>query len=271
MKLRILLCLGLLYLLATPDQLKAQTGWRTGIVAIPAYNTFLNADDNAAFNPPTSKRELLPGMTGGLMLGYNAGAFAIRLNALYGQNGNRYSLNNITNGLEGTATCHYRGNDYPCTHLTSRLEYFKVPLLFGFETGSGALEPAKTSFSFFVGGQASFLTRANIYDNNTQFTPPTPSNETSVPDAFEQFTPIVYSGVLDFGFDFKLEEDLQLNLHVRGEYGINNVENVDASYRITEGGQTMEVPFYNPDRATTNNLSVGIMVGFTYIMRSRWN
>lgn len=269
MKLHIFLSLSLLFLMVAPGQLKAQTGWKTGIIALPGVHTFFNADDDAALNPPSSKRVLLPGMTGGLMLGYNAGAFGIRLNALYGQQGHRIGLNSITNGLGGTATCHYRGNEFPCTHYTTRLEYFRVPLMFGFQTGG--IDPPKTTFSFYVGGQASFLTKANMYDNDVNPVTPTPSNVTSYPDAFELYAPIVYSGVVDFGLDFRLDEALEMNLHVRGEYGVSDIENKSASYRLTEGGSTTEILSYPADRPTTNSVSAGLMIGLTYHLRSRWN
>jgi hypothetical protein len=269
MKLRTLFCLGLFVLFAFASQLQAQSGWKVGLVALPGYHTFLNTDDDAAFNPPTSQRLLLPGMNGGLMLGYNAGSFAVRLNALYGQQGHRIGLNSITNGLGGNATCSYRGNQFACTHFTTRLEYFKVPLLLGFTTGGA--EPPKVTFSFLVGGQASFLTKARIYDNNDVPINTIPTNATSFPDAFEQYAPIVYSGVADFGFDFELDEALEMNLHLRGEYSISDVENKDASFRLTEAGRTTEFPFYPENRPTTNSLSASLMVGLTYHLRSRWN
>lgn len=269
MKLRTIFCLGLFILFAFASQLNAQSGWKVGVVALPGVHTFHNTDDEADFNPPTSQRVLLPGMNGGLMLGYNAGSFAVRLNALYGQQGNRVGLNSITNGLGGSANCSYRGSQFPCTHLTTRLEYFKVPLMVGFQTGGE--EPPKVTFSFMVGGQASFLTKANIYDNNDVPIMPVPANITSYPDAFEQYAPVVYSGVADFGFDFQLDEALEMNLHLRGEYGISDVENKDASYRFTEGGQTTEFPFYYNDRPTTNSISASLVVGLTYHLRSRWN
>ena len=269
MKLRTIFCLGLFFLFAFTSQLQAQSGWKIGVMAMPGYHTFYNSDDEALFNPPTSQRVILPGMNGGLMLGYNAGSFAVRLNALYGQQGNRIGLNSITNGLGGNAICSYRGSQFQCTHFTTRLEYFKVPLLFGFQTGGA--EPPKVTFSFMVGGQASFLTKAKIYDNNDTPIMPIPSNVTSYPDAFEQYAPIVYSGVADFGFDFQLDEALEMNLHLRGEYGITDVENKDASFRLTEGGQTTEFMFYPENRATTNSISASLVVGLTYHLRSRWN
>ncbi|MFK7973206.1 MAG: outer membrane beta-barrel protein [Bacteroidia bacterium] len=270
MKLRILIFLGLAGLFAFTNMAQAQTGWKTGLVALPGLSTFYNSDDEANLNPPASKRGLVPGMTGGLMLGYNAGNFIVRLNTLYSQQGNRLSLNSITNGLGGNSVCSYRGDEYLCTHYTTRLEYFKVPLMFGFQTGD-SFEPSRFAFSVLVGGQASFLTKARMYDNDSNFSPSIGSNITSYPDAFEQFEPIVYSGILDFGLDINLDEDIQMNIHVRGEYGITDVENKGASFRITEGGQTTDRFLYPDGRAITNTISAGVMIGLTYNLRSRWN
>ncbi|MEZ4684879.1 MAG: hypothetical protein R3B47_02095 [Bacteroidia bacterium] len=269
MKLRTILCLGLFMLFAFASQLQASQDGKSVLLPCQATTPFIIPTMRHFLILPSSQRVILPGMNGGLMLGYNAGSFAVRLNAIYGQQGNRIGLNSITNGLGGNAICSYRGSQFQCTHFTPPGWDTSSTFAFGFQTGGA--EPPKVTFSFLVGGQASFLTKAKIYDNNDTPIMSVPSNVTSYPDAFEQFAPIVYSGVADFGFDFQLDEALEMNLHLRGEYGITDVENKDTSYRLTEGGITSERMFYPDGRATTNSISASLVVGLTYHLRSRWN
>lgn len=251
--------------LSFPAFIQAQSGFKIGIIANPAVNTLLNSDDDALINPPQIRKHLLPGMSGGLMLGYNAGAFGIRVNALYGQYGGRISFRN----LAGNATLNYRGEDYKADFFTERMEYLKIPLMVGFQTGG--FEPPKVQFSFYGGVQANFLTRARRYSDFGVVFSDVPFGATSVPDDYERYANRTFSGVVDFGFDFNMTESLQMNLHLRGEYGFTDAENKDASYRTTEGGRTVENLVYPVGRSDTNVLSAGLVVGITYQFTSRWN
>jgi hypothetical protein len=254
------------FLLLAASAVQAQRGLKLGAFAMPTLVTMYNATDNELLDPPAFKREVLGGMSGGLLVGWNPSRyFGIKLNVLYAQQGARFSNKNLANGL---ANCTYNGEKYPCTLSTTRLEYLKVPFMIGIHTND---EYAKIMWSFYGGAQLGFLTRANIYNDNTSFDPPLPPNVTDFPDAYELYETFNYSIVGETGFDIKLVDELVLNLHLRGEYSVLDAENKEASYRVTAGGRTTRVNYWQGVRGNTledqtRNISLGLLIGITYTL-----
>lgn len=230
-----------------------QKGLKLGGMAMPAFSVLYNADDSR-LDGDIFQYEPLIGMSAGAVLGWNpSDNFGIRLNVLYSQAGGRYSA---------------RESFVDRINYTTRLEYLKVPLMFGFHTSSFR---RKLMFSFYAGGQMNYLVRANQFNDNPAFEPPLPDNVTDYPDAYAQYEALTYSAVADFGLDVFLVDDFTLNVHLRAEYGLTDAENKGISYRLTENGQTNEVLFYPRSRATTNAVSVGLVIGVTRTFGARQN
>ena len=55
-----------------------------------------------------------------------------------------------------------------------------------------------------------------------------------------------------------------MNLHLRVDYSLVDVEDKEVSYQLTSGGSTSTVPFWPSTRAETNALNAGILIGITY-------
>ena len=224
----------------------AQKGLKVGAFALPMYTTLINADDNN-LSEDEYKREFLTGMAGGIVFGWNIGEnFGLRLNAIYSQQGGRYSV---------------RKDFIDDVTFTTRLEYLKFPFMIGIQSNA---EPNKIRFSFFTGFQVGILTRANTYNDNTDFEPPVPDNITRYPDAYERYEKINYSIPADIGIDIFLVDDFVMNLTLRGDYSLGDAENKDATFRVTEGGSTTYENFWPDNRAETKNFTLGILIGLTY-------
>lgn len=232
--------------------LAAQKGLKLGAFVMPTASVLYNADD-ADLEADAFRYRPLPGMSSGLVLGWNPGDhFGIRLNMVYADGGGRY------------ATRKTFVND---VNYTTRLHYLKVPLMIGLHTNSFK---RKTMFSFYTGVSPNFLVRANSFNDDTDFEAPLPPNITDYPDTYAQYEPFTLSALVDFGLDVFLVDDFVLNLHLRAEYGLGDAENKEATYRQTDGGQTREIPFWQPiTRASTSPISLGLLIGLTYTIEGK--
>ncbi|MEM6260957.1 MAG: outer membrane beta-barrel protein [Bacteroidota bacterium] len=240
------------FLLVVACKVQAQAGLKLGGLVMPQVSFLLNPDDSGQ-DPDLFQYEPLSGMAGGIVLGYNPGAiFGMRLNFIYSQQGGRYSVRNTFNDRY---------------NFTTRLEYIKVPFMLGLHSNP---ENSKVMFSLYGGIQAELLTRAFLYDDDPSFAAPLPEEITGFPDAYARYSTWAYSAVGDVGFDVKLEDNFVLTLHLRGEYGVADAEDKDASYRVTEGGITREVNYWDAQRPNvriqemTRNLNVGLVIGVVY-------
>lgn len=242
----------------------AQSGLKLGAFAMPTVSTVFNETDNDQLDPGFVTRTPLQGMATGLILGWNPGDnIGVRMNIIYQQSGNQLAIRNIATG---TSTCHYNGDEYSCNLITTRLNYLKIPLMLGITTSS---YDTKTIFSFYLGAQVGMLVKAAQYDDKLEFTPPVPANVTSWPDTYATYNKWDLAAVADIGFDIHLVDDWVLNLHLRGNYSLKDIENKEAVYRITEGGKTEVKPFWDVNRLESQNVTVGLMIGLTYTF-SNW-
>ncbi|MEM7655610.1 MAG: porin family protein [Bacteroidota bacterium] len=232
--------------------LQAQQGWKVGGFAQPQFVFLYNADD-IELEPEAYTPEALWGMAGGVVLGYNFNDyFGFRVNGIFSQQGGKYS---VIDGINSE------------TNFTTRLEYFKVPLMIGFNTNP---INRKVLFSIYAGMQAGFLTSAFLYNDNPAYDLLLSEEISRFPTGTELYNSIDYSVVGEVGFDVQLPPDnFTLNLRLRGDYSIQDVENKEATFRITEGGNTRNERYWPFFRGLTRNadtfgLTAGLLVGVTY-------
>ena len=235
----------------------SQQGFKLGAFVMPQAVFLLN-DVDLALDDDAYKLEFLGGMSGGLVLGYNFNDFAgLRLNVLYAQDGGKYSS---------------RRDISARNNFVNRVEYIKIPLMIGFNT-----QPfdRKLMFTMYAGGQVSFLTRAFSYDDNPVFDPGLPSNISNFPSTYGTYSSFNYSIVGDIGFDIYLTSETVVNLHIRTDYGLNDAENKDASFLLSEGGTTSSINYWNWTRGgttagETHGLAIGLKIGLTYTFGSAY-
>lgn len=231
--------------------LYAQQGLKVGAFVLPQNSLLLNADDSG-LSDDAFQYELLGGMAGGLALGYNPiEYFGIRLNVLYSQQGGKSSTRS---GVESR------------DHYVTRLEYLKIPLMIGFNSG---FTNNKLIFSLYGGVQAGFLNRAYTYNNSVAYEAPLPENYTDFPTVSERYESFDLSAVGDIGLDIVLTYNMVLNLHLRGDYSLQDAEDKLETFRITEGGTTRYQKYWEWARgltknAETRNLTTGLLIGVTY-------
>jgi hypothetical protein len=231
--------------------LYAQQGLKIGAFVLPQNSMLLNADD-AGLSDDAFQYELLGGMSGGLVAGYNpVEYFGIRLNVMYSQQGGKYS---VRSGVETRDA------------YVTRLEYLKIPLMIGFNSG---FTNNKLIFSLYGGVQAGFLSRAYTYNNSVAYEAPLPENYTNFPTVSNRYERFDLSAVGDIGVDVALTYNMVLNLHLRGDYSLQDAEDKTQEFRITEGGATRNQKYWEWARgltknAETRNLTTGLLIGVTY-------
>ncbi|GAB4405125.1 MAG: hypothetical protein OHK0039_05930 [Bacteroidia bacterium] len=231
--------------------LQAQKGLKVGAYALPQAVFLYNADDLALDND-VWQPELLWGMSGALVLGYNFNDYiGVRVDAIYSQQGGAYSVP--------------RDFDNQTTYVT-RLNYMKLPLLLGMNTNPAR----KYSFSLYGGVQLDLLASALDYTDYPVFQLPAAANISELPSTRDLYEPLTYSFVGEMGLDIRLPpENLVLNLHLRGDYGLVDAENKDATIRVTQNGTTTRQAYWPLVRGATRNadtfgLTAGLKIGLTY-------
>lgn len=226
----------------------AQEGFKLGGFFLPQGSILLNEDDQN-LSEDVYNTEILGGVAAGAIIGYNFNDnFGFRANVIYSQEGGKYTDKRDEN---------FR-NEY-----VTRLEYVKVPVMIGYNA-----DPFqnKVMLSLYAGPQIAFLSRALSYNDNPAFDPGVPDNFSNFPSTFSTYDDINYSIVGDFGVDIYLTPEAVMNLHVRLDYSLNDVEDKDVSYQLTQNGSTTTIPFWTASRAQTNALNVGLMIGLTYTL-----
>jgi len=244
-----------LFLLCQATPLLAQQGFKVGFFALPQAVFLFNADEQD-LPEDLYQQEWLGGMGGGLVLGANFNDYiGFRLNALYSQQGGAFSVP--------------AGNDEKYTFVR-RQEYLQIPLMLGFNTNP---INRKTVFTFYAGGQVGFLTAAYEYDDGPLFRPGT-ENIVALPTTAETYQDVVFGLVSDLGVDVRLSYDLVLNLHLRANYSLGDLENKEASFIVSQNGQLSNQDFWASRRglradAATNALNLGAKIGLTYTLGGR--
>lgn len=249
---KIYLLLGSFLLIMGTNFVYGQKGLKLGGFALPQTTFLFNADlsnlDEDEYRP-----ELFGGMAGGIVFGYNfSDNFGFRLNAIYSQEGGRHSIRQDIDSRY---------------YYVRRQEYLKLPLMIGINSSP---VNRKVLFSFYGGVQLDILSKAYDYNDNPTYIPPVPDNITHFPTTYETYEPINYSVVGDIGIDILLPpSNFALNLHLRGDYSLRDVEDKAETFRLTEGGSTRLENYWTNIRGTNSDsetfgLNVGILIGLTY-------
>lgn len=234
-------------------KLTAQKGLKVGAFALPQFVGLYNLDDVDAA-PEVYTFDPLWGMAGGVLVGYNFNDyFGITANAVYSQQGGAYMSS--------------EGLDAP-TRFVNRTQYFKIPIMLGVNSNP---ENRKNMFHLAAGPQFGFLTGAYSYHDNPALGNTLPANISQFPGGKEVYQPMDISIVGEIGMDVKLPPDnFLLNLLLRADYSLQDVENKDATYRITENGVTQSLKYWDLTRGAIRNndtfgFNVGLLIGVTYI------
>lgn len=229
--------------------LPAQRGFKVGFFGVPQVSFLMNEDDRSLAADQYSP-EALPTMAGGISLGVGfTDNFGLRFSPTLAQQGQAYTA--LT---EGDIT----------TRFVERLNYFKLPLMIGFNTTPTA---RKFIYSLYLGASVDLLTQARSFNDNPFFF--IPSN-VSIPPARDRYLDLAYSFIAETGFDVQLPpENFTLNLRLRGDYGLTDVENKDVTYRVVTNGQVETFRYWGNLRgenrtAVTQALNLGLLIGLTY-------
>lgn len=230
-----------------PSAANAQQGLKIGFSALPQTTWLLNKDE---MDLPVDefKYKTTFGMAAGPFMGYNfSDKFGFRLGFLYSVQGQNHS------SVDDSVT----------VNSFRKLHYLKMPLTIGLNSGT---EFNKVIFFFHAGFQVSLLTSARHYDDDERYTPDELLNPniTDYPSTWETYKWWSYGPVVQTGIDVKLAYNVMANLHLRADYSLGDIENKDATYRLTTNGITNVVGYWPENRAVSNFITGGIMLGVTY-------
>jgi len=233
----VLLCFGLSWAYA-------QKGWKLGFTASPMNSWLLNASDIDTFETVYKYRTTW-GMQGGAVAGYNFSTrMGIMANLLYSVQGQRYSTN--PSGLDRAV----RNN--------ISLYYVKLPVMLRWST-----KPIKkVVWSIYGGIQIAHLTKAKFFNDDYRFIPDNPN--VRYPKTRDLYNEWYYSLVGGFGADVRLTRQLYLNLNMRVENGIMDVEKKSAQYYERQFNRLVIRNYYPDGRPATALLTYGFNFGFTY-------
>lgn len=225
MKKGMFLCLAMLGWL----QGAAQTGFHIGVLGGPQNTWILNRDDKDA-GADEFKYKMTWGYSGMFKLGYNLGPpFGIHSGVIYSSQGQGSVATDSLSGTEST--------------FRRSLTYVKIPLLIHMSSDPDA--PAM--FVLEIGPQFGLLLKGQHYLNGDLVDVGYDFKQVYMPNEIEVAWAI--------GADIRLNDYVVLNLHHRGDYGIADVENKDATI--------FGLPYYPADRLKANNLNLGFNVGLT--------
>lgn len=216
----------------------AQKGFHLGFKAAP-QTTWLRNQNDADANSSLDY-DYKWGFSSGIFGGYHfSDHIGVELGFLFSGQGQKWK-GSYKSPLE-TTTHDIKG--------VTKLNYFKMPLLFEFNTSPDA----GTMFSFFVGPQASFLLSSkeeHSYDGftdiqidgvNGTITDRTLNQTMTFQFNESQFKKTLFDAVAGMGVDFKINDQIHFNVNVRFDYGLTNAENTDAtiSGSTKSGSQTL--------------------------------
>jgi hypothetical protein len=249
-KTKLLLFPVLMCLLASPAL--GQKGLKLGAFLQPQASVLYN-DYDQSLDEDDYRLGILDGIGAGLSLGYDFNDYiGFRLQGIYSLQGGKYTNRRDINTRN--------------TYVT-RLEYLKVPLMLHFNSNP---TNRKAVFVFEAGAQLGLLTRAWEYNDNPAFDPGIPSNFSNFPTTKETFVPYTVSLVGGIGFDVRLNYDLQMNLRLMGDYTLQDVEDKDQTYRVSQNGNTVDAKYWEWARDITRNaetygITGGLLIGVTWM------
>lgn len=228
----------------------SQNGLRLSAYMLPQAVLLYNADD-ADLSEEVFKHEIQGGMAGGVSVGYVLGNIGAKLGLIYSQQGGKYS---------------FQGSDDAEVNVVTRLEYVKIPLTVGYQSRI----QRKVGIFAHAGAQLGILTQAKTYNDNTDFQAPLSPNITSYPTLFEAYEDIDISLVGEVGVQVRLAYNLMADFHVRADFSLQDVENKEATFLLTDAGETQEINFWENqrgrNRGDTRNITAGLSIGITYLM-----
>jgi hypothetical protein len=262
------LCL-LLITACLPVVAHAQKGLQLGLRIMPMLTQMRNADDAKA---PTAAHSYVTtwGMTFGLSSMYAIdNHWSFGTNLLYSSQGHTYTHTYDTGfGAFETAT------------NAQRLRYIKMPFLAKWTTDA----TQKLAFMAEGGIQPGFMIEADEIRSNQQVYPNGPGvgpngeplyvTYNQYPERKDTYKAFQLWGVLGVGTEIKLRYNVKLNLTLRTEYGLTDVEDKNATYARTILNQTTQQPFYSPrsdrpsftdNRPSTHWITAGLNIGITYV------
>ncbi|MEO0469927.1 MAG: outer membrane beta-barrel protein [Bacteroidota bacterium] len=243
----------LLFAALIAGPLMAQKGLRLGALLLPQAALLIN-DDDQSLDEDSYQLALAGGMAGGISADWHFAKFmGLQLNVLYSQQGGRFTTRRDIN---------FRNN------FNTRIEYLKIPVMLSINSS-----PAnrKVMFGMNLGASFNFRTRAWEYNDDPSFESPIPSNFSNFPTETERFDNFVVSLVGDIGVDVRLTYDLMMTLRLRADYIIQDVEDKNVTFRVTEGGSTQDIKYWDWARGSTRNaetfgLAGGLLIGVSYLI-----
>lgn len=224
------LLLGLALLMASL-QLSAQTGLQVGFLLGPQYTMMLNNEPLAA-DGKGFKYVPTWGRTGMFKLGYNfVPPIGLHVAVAYSEQGQDYTTVDSV-GVQ--------------SRTSRRATYVKVPILLKMTS-----PPGPVMFVMEIGPQFGLLQDASITVNGS-------------PIAFDFPTTLLWRPndialAWSLGAEFCITKGFHLVLQHRGDYGILDFENKNATNNGT--------PFYALDRKKANNLTLGIVGGVNFVIK----
>ncbi|MCZ2356719.1 MAG: PorT family protein [Bacteroidia bacterium] len=253
----------LLGLLAIQTLVFAQKGIHLGVQAYPGASWMLNKQDRTV-SDDQFKYKYTWSMGVGVKGGYGFNDhIALHLGLLYFTQGQVHQYKNsksdtITNNL--------------------RLYYLKVPVLFRWTTDANR----KYVFAAEAGPQASFFLSNNEWNNDKRYYPESPQGVTltNMPSRRTTFTPFNIGLAAAVGVDVKLRYNLKMNAMIRGDFDFTDAEDKSRKFDVTKDGTTTREdyyyssytrPYYSKERKATNNATLSLGIGFTYIFIPRFH
>ena len=235
----------------------AQRGLKLGAFVGPQLGYHLNADDNTDLAGDAFQSAPVWGTTGGVSVGYHfSDIIGVKIQAQYSQQGTAL---NVTD-TEGEVT-----------RFTQQLDYFKVPLMVGFNTNP---LQKKLVFAFFVGPQFTSLARAlQVNDNPSADLVPDPTLITR-PSTFDLYTSTVWGLATEVGVDIQLPpEPLAFSIRYRQDFSFTDIENKTQEQTFSRNGELVTEGFWQffngsngSRRALTQALTSGLTFGITYTL-----
>jgi hypothetical protein len=240
-------------------QMYAQKGFDLGLRGTVLTSSLLNEKDQAAGPELDYKNKVNVG--GGIAAGYNFdNHMGVELDILYSKQGQGYvgdpaQITPMTNGVlilsQEFQKLASANNIAFTTNYTANIALYtlKIPILFRY-TGD-AKKP--WYFSSFIGPQINLLNSVAMQVNgaNASFT-------CAGFAAIDQYKKTTIDAVVGVGVGINLSDNFVLGVHLRLDYGLNDVENKSE----VPSGSTNKL--YDPTRAATHNATGGGLISLNY-------
>lgn len=239
-----ILPIGIVLLLLSVSQGWAQKGFKVGFTASPINSWMLNQSDMDTIET-VFKYQTTWGMQGGATGGLNFNnRLGLMANLLYSVQGQRFTRNN--SGLNREI----KNNIF--------LYQIKMPVMLRYST-----RPVKkVVWSVYGGIQLAYLTKARFYNDDYRFIADNPN--VRYPKTKDLYNEWYWSLVGGLGADVRLTRQLYLNLNMRIENGIMDIEKKSAQYYERELNRLLIRNYYPDNRPETALLVYGMNFGFTY-------